>query len=44
MTMRVLVTGAQGQVGCELLQRAPHGFNVIGYNSRELDISDWANP
>lgn len=40
--MRVLVTGAQGQVGYELLQRAPRGFNVIGYNSRELDISDRA--
>src|SRR5471030_1946761 len=40
MTMRVLVTGAQGQVGRELLQRVPSGFSVIGYGSGELDISD----
>lgn len=38
--MRVIVTGAQGQVGRELLLRAPSGFNVIGYGSGELDISD----
>ncbi|MBK5553041.1 MULTISPECIES: dTDP-4-dehydrorhamnose reductase [unclassified Pseudomonas] len=38
--MRVLVTGAQGQVGRELLQRVPSGFSVIGYGSGELDISD----
>lgn len=38
--MRVLVTGALGQVGRELLQRVPSGFNVIGYGSGELDISD----
>jgi dTDP-4-dehydrorhamnose reductase len=39
MTMRVLVTGAQGQVGYELLQRAPDGFTVFGYGSQDLDIS-----
>ena len=38
--MRVLVTGAQGQVGYELLQRAPAGFTVFGYGSKELDISN----
>lgn len=38
--MRVLVSGAQGQVGRELLQRVPSGFSVIGYGSDELDISD----
>lgn len=36
--MRVLVTGAQGQVGYELLQRVPDGFAVFGYGSQELDI------
>jgi len=40
MNMRVLVTGAQGQVGRELLHRAPPGFDVIGYGSGELDITD----
>lgn len=38
--MRVLVTGAHGQVGRELLHRAPHGFSITGYGSGELDISD----
>ena len=40
--MRVLVTGARGQVGHELLQRVPDGFVVFGYGSQELDISDEA--
>lgn len=40
--MRVLVTGAQGQVGRELMKRGPRGFNVIGLDSKELDISDRA--
>lgn len=38
--MRVLITGARGQVGQELLQRAPGGFEVIGLGSAELDIRD----
>jgi dTDP-4-dehydrorhamnose reductase len=38
--MRVLVTGAQGQVGYELLQRVPDGFTVLGYGSQDLDISN----
>ncbi|WP_160105030.1 dTDP-4-dehydrorhamnose reductase [Pseudomonas izuensis] len=38
--MRVLVTGAQGQVGYELLQRVPDGFAVFGYGSQDLDISN----
>jgi dTDP-4-dehydrorhamnose reductase len=38
--MRVLVTGAQGQVGYELLQRVPNGFAVFGYGSQDLDISN----
>ncbi|MCY1493007.1 dTDP-4-dehydrorhamnose reductase [compost metagenome] len=37
--MRVLVTGARGQVGYELLRRAPGGFLVTGLGSSELDIS-----
>lgn len=40
MTMQVIVTGANGQVGRELLQRVPPGFSVVGYGSGELDISD----
>ena len=38
--MRVLVTGAHGQVGYELLQRVPEGFVVFGYGSQDLDISN----
>src|SRR5262245_58226570 len=37
--MRVLVTGARGQVGYELLRRAPVGFVVTGLGSSELDIA-----
>jgi dTDP-4-dehydrorhamnose reductase len=40
MNMRVLITGAHGQVGHELLQRAPSGFTVFGYGSQDLDISN----
>lgn len=40
MNMRVLVTGAHGQVGYELLQRAPLGFVVFGYGSQDLDIGN----
>ncbi|BCX67110.1 MULTISPECIES: dTDP-4-dehydrorhamnose reductase [Pseudomonas] len=38
--MRVLVTGAQGQVGHELLRRVPAGFSVSGFGSQDLDISN----
>jgi dTDP-4-dehydrorhamnose reductase len=38
--MRVLITGARGQVGHELLRLAPEGFDVVGLGSGELDISD----
>ena len=38
--MRVLITGARGQVGHELLRLAPEGFEVVGLGSGELDISD----
>jgi dTDP-4-dehydrorhamnose reductase len=38
--MRVLITGARGQVGHELLRLAPQGFDVVGLGSGELDISD----
>lgn len=38
--MRVLITGARGQVGHELLCLAPDGFEVQGFGSAELDISD----
>lgn len=39
--MRVLVTGAGGQLGRALVARAPAGVEVIGLGSGELDISDW---
>lgn len=38
--MRVLITGARGQVGYELLRLAPDGFDVVGLGSAELDIAD----
>lgn len=38
--MRVIVTGARGQVGYELLSLAPQGFQVIGLGSDELDITN----
>ncbi|WP_448107024.1 dTDP-4-dehydrorhamnose reductase [Pseudomonas azerbaijanoccidentalis] len=38
--MRVLVTGAQGQVGYELLRRVPTGFSVYGFGSQDVDISN----
>ncbi|HHJ4328211.1 TPA: dTDP-4-dehydrorhamnose reductase [Klebsiella pneumoniae] len=36
----VLVTGANGQVGHELMQHAPDALKVIGLDSSELDITD----
>lgn len=38
--MRVLITGAQGQLGHELMRLAPPGFDTVGMGSAELDISD----
>lgn len=38
--MRVLITGAKGQVGQELMRSAPQGWQVHGLGSSELDISD----
>lgn len=38
--MRVLITGAYGQVGQALLLTAPAGWCVQGTGSNELDISD----
>lgn len=40
--MHVLVTGATGQVGYELLRLVPKGFTVAGFGSAELDITDAA--
>lgn len=37
---KVLVTGAKGQVGSELVKAAPAGFTVIGMGSNELDITN----
>ncbi|WP_043310869.1 dTDP-4-dehydrorhamnose reductase [Pseudomonas sp. ML96] len=38
--MRVLVAGAQGQVGHELMRAVPVGFEIIGLGSRELNLAD----
>jgi len=38
--VKILVTGAAGQVGSELLKMSPTGFDVLGYNSSELDITN----
>jgi dTDP-4-dehydrorhamnose reductase len=38
--MRVLICGAAGQVGHELLVRAPDSFTLLGLDSQALDISD----
>ena len=37
---KVLVTGAKGQVGAELVKFVPAGFIVIGLGSDQLDITD----
>lgn len=38
--MRVLITGARGQVGHELMRLVPAGFEAVGMGSAELDIAD----
>lgn len=38
--MRVLITGAQGQVGQELMYSAPQTWHIYGLGSSELDISN----
>jgi dTDP-4-dehydrorhamnose reductase len=40
--VKVLVTGAGGQLGRALIAKAPEGAEVVGATSRELDISDRA--
>ncbi|HUE91171.1 dTDP-4-dehydrorhamnose reductase [Pseudomonas sp.] len=40
--MRVLITGAHGQVGHELMRLVPEGFEAIGMGSAELNIADAA--
>ena len=38
--MKVLVTGAEGQVGTEMVRLADDGFRVVGLTRRDLDITD----
>ena len=38
--MKVLVTGAEGQVGTEMVRLADDGFQVVGLTRRDLDITD----
>ena len=38
--MKVMLTGAQGQLGCELQRSQPEGIELFAYGSKELDISD----
>lgn len=40
--MRVLIIGARGQVGHELVRQAPPAFELIALGSHELDISSAA--
>jgi dTDP-4-dehydrorhamnose reductase len=40
--MKVLVTGASGQLGGALLASAPDGLEVVGCSRQELDIADHA--
>lgn len=42
--MKVLITGAKGQLGQELVRILPYkGFNVFGFGREELDITDIKN-
>lgn len=38
--MCVLITGARGQVGQELMRLLPEGFEAVGMGSAQLDIAD----
>jgi dTDP-4-dehydrorhamnose reductase len=38
---KVLITGAGGQLGRELLARVPAEWTVVACTSRDLDVSDW---
>jgi dTDP-4-dehydrorhamnose reductase len=38
--MNILVSGANGQLGKELMQSIPSGYNVTGVGREELDISN----
>lgn len=38
--MKVLLTGAKGQLGCELESCKPEGIELVSYGSKELDICD----
>lgn len=38
--LRVLISGAHGQVGHELMRHVPEGFEALGLGSAELDIAD----
>ncbi|UZE95140.1 dTDP-4-dehydrorhamnose reductase [Alkalimarinus alittae] len=41
MMKKVLITGAKGQVGVELmLEAAARGYDAVGYDSSDLDITD----
>ena len=43
--MKILITGAKGQVGSELVTEATkRGHKVYGYGSKELDISKAHDP
>jgi len=42
MALKVLITGAEGQLGTELQRTAPTGAEVIALPSTELDVTDKA--
>jgi dTDP-4-dehydrorhamnose reductase len=40
--MNILITGAKGQLGGELLKQQPNGMNVSSFDAKELDITKLA--
>src|SRR5437667_5995209 len=39
-TVKVLVTGAGGMLGQDILATAPEGFDVVGLRRAQLDVTD----
>ncbi|SYX85235.1 dTDP-4-dehydrorhamnose reductase [Paenibacillus alvei] len=41
--MRVLITGAHGQLSSELIRKLSSEHDVFAYSSKDLDITSWSN-